>query len=218
MTGNVWSWLNFLTVVVLTALLFLLLVWIFVPLGQIVGRQMNLVPQALTSYSWNLLGSLMGILAFLAVSRLTLPPWIWLGIVLVGFAMLQASVKDRMLLMSLVVPLVLLLHDPSSHDHYTIWTPYQQIEYTRTHAENGDFARGELKVNHTGYQAIVNLSESFLGSSSQAASRGAERESLQHILSVCGHCTKRIDRGLRNRERRGGGFTAQQFFRRRRRD
>ena len=82
MTGNVWSWLNFLTVVVLTALLFLLLVWIFVPLGQIVGRQMNLAPQALTSYSWNLLGSLMGILAFLAVSRLTLPPWIWLGIVL----------------------------------------------------------------------------------------------------------------------------------------
>jgi hypothetical protein len=162
MNGNVWNWLDYLAVVLLTAILFLLLVWIFVPLGQIVGRQMNLAPKALTSYSWNLLGSLIGILSFLTVSRMMLQPWVWLGIVLVGFAMLQATAKDRALLVSLLVPLVLLLHDPSSRDHYTIWTPYQQIEYTRAYAENGDFARGELKVNHTGYQAIVNLSPSFL--------------------------------------------------------
>jgi SAM-dependent methyltransferase len=161
-TGNVWNWLNFLAVVLLTAILFLLLVWIFVPLGQIVGRQMNLAPKALTSYSWNLLGSLLGILTFLAVSRMMLPPWVWLGIVLAGAAMLQATAKDRLLLLSLVIPLVLLLLDPSSRDHYAIWTPYQQIEYTRSYAANGDFARGELKVNHTGYQAIVNLSAEFL--------------------------------------------------------
>lgn len=161
-TGSVWNWLNFLAVVSLTAILFLLLVWIFVPLGQVVGRQMNLAPKALTSYSWNLLGSLLGILSFLAVSRMMLQPWVWLGIVLAGFAMLQTAAKDRVLLLSLLVPLVLLLHDPASRDHYAIWTPYQQIEYSRTYAENGDFARGELKVNHTGYQAIVNLSADFL--------------------------------------------------------
>ncbi len=160
--GNVWSWLDLLAVVLLTAILFLLLVWIFVPLGQIVGRQMNLAPRVLTSYSWNLIGSLMGILSFLAVSRMMLQPWVWLGIVLAGYAMLQATAKDRALVFSLLVPLALLLHDPSSRDHYTIWTPYQQIEYSRSYAANGDFVVGGLKVNHTGYQAIVDLSAAFL--------------------------------------------------------
>ena len=160
--GNVWNWIDFLAVVLLTAILFLLLVWIFVPLGQIVGRQMNLAPKSLTGYSWNLFGSLLGILSFLAVSRMMLQPWVWLGIVVAGFAVLQSTAKDRTLLLALLIPVALLLHDPSSRDHYTIWTPYQQIEYSRAYAENGDFARGELKVNHTGYQAIVNLSESFL--------------------------------------------------------
>ena len=161
-SGNVWNWVNFSAVVLLTAILFLLLVWIFVPLGQIVGRQMNLAPKALTGYSWNLFGSLLGIVSFLAVSRVMLQPWVWLGIVLVGFALLQATAKDRWLLLSLLLPLILLLHDSSTRDHYAIWTPYQQIEYTRSYAENGDFMQGELKVNHTGYQAIVNLSPSFL--------------------------------------------------------
>jgi spermidine synthase len=161
-TGKVWNWLNFLAVAGLTAILFLLLVWIFVPLGQMVGRQMNLAPKSLTGYSWNLLGSLLGILSFLAVSRMMLEPWVWLGIVVAGFALLQATAQDKMLVLSLLVPLGFLLHDPSSRDRYAIWTPYQQIEYTRAYAENGDFARGELKVNHTGYQAIVNLSADFL--------------------------------------------------------
>jgi hypothetical protein len=34
----------------LSALLFLFVVWVFVPLGQVVGRQMNLTPKPLTAY------------------------------------------------------------------------------------------------------------------------------------------------------------------------
>ncbi|HET7890997.1 MAG TPA: hypothetical protein VFL34_05705 [Candidatus Sulfotelmatobacter sp.] len=160
--GGVWNWLDLVSIVLLTVILFLLLVWIFVPLGQIVGRQMNLAPKTLTSYSWNLAGSLMGILAFFAVSRMMLQPWVWLGVVLAGFAMLQETAKDRALVLSLLLPLALLLHDPSSRDHYTIWTPYQQIDYSRFYSPNGDFIMGGLKVNHTGYQAIVDLSADFL--------------------------------------------------------
>jgi spermidine synthase len=159
---RVWNWLDFLGVALLTAILFLLLVWIFIPLGQIVGRQMNLAPKPLTGYSWNLLGSLVGILAFLAASRMMLPPWVWLGLVLAGFALLQARARDRSLLFFLLIPLVMLLHDPATPDHYSFWTPYQQIEYTRIYAENGDFANGKVNVNHAGYQAIVNLSDGFL--------------------------------------------------------
>jgi SAM-dependent methyltransferase len=145
-----------------SALLFLLLVWVFVPLGQEVGRQINLARKPLTAYSLNLAASLAGILAFLAASRLMFPPWVWLGIVLLGFALLQTHRHDRLLLATLLIPLVLLLHDPSDRDHYSLWTPYQQIEFIRQHGSSGEMIGGLVWVNHVGYQMIVNLASDFL--------------------------------------------------------
>lgn len=155
--------LGFVFAAALSALLFLLVVWVFVPLGQEVGRQMNLAPRPLVAYSQNLAASLAGILAFLAASRLMLPPWFWLGIVLLGFALLQPTAERRILLGSLLVPLILLLHDPSSRDHYSLWTPYQQINFTRQYAPNGEMSGGMVQVNHVGYQIIVDLASDFLG-------------------------------------------------------
>jgi spermidine synthase len=158
-SGNL---LGFATAAALSALLFLLVVWVFVPLGQVVGRQMNLTPKPLTAYSLNLAASLAGILAFLGASRLMLPPWVWMGIVLLGFALLQSDKERRILLGALLIPLVLLLHDPSDRDHYTLWTPYQQIRFTRLYASNGEMSGGIVSVNHIGYQFIVNLTTDFL--------------------------------------------------------
>jgi len=161
-TGNSWHWIRFLGGAIVAAVLFLLIVWIFVPLGQTVSRQMDRAPSSLSAYSWNLLGSLAGILAFLGVSRLMMPPAFWLGAVLVGFALLQTPSTAKLLVASLVLPLALLLHDPSDADHYSMWTPYQQVQYTRHYDPHGDFWGGEVWVNHAGYQYIVNLSSSFL--------------------------------------------------------
>lgn len=158
-TGNL---LGFVTAAVLSALLFLLVGWVFVPLGQVVGRQMNLTPRPLVAYSLNLAASLAGILAFLVASWLMLPPWVWMGIVLLGFALLQRSTERQILLGGLLIPLVLVLHDPSDRDHYTLWTPYQQIHFSRVYASNGEMAGGNMQVNHTWYQSIVNLSPDFL--------------------------------------------------------
>ncbi|HLJ88891.1 MAG TPA: hypothetical protein VKZ53_18880 [Candidatus Angelobacter sp.] len=161
-TGSSLHWARFVGGAFIAAVLFLLVLWIFVPLGQTVSRQMDRAPSPLSAYSWNLLGSLAGILAFLGASRLMLPPWLWLGVVLLGFALLQTEKRSQLLFGSLVVPLVLLLHDPATADSYTMWTPYQQIQYTRHYAENGDFWGGEVWANHAGYQYIVNLSAPFL--------------------------------------------------------
>jgi len=160
--GNVWSWGRFLNAAMLAAMLFLMLIWIFVPLGQIVSRQLDLAPKTLSAYSWNLLGSLAGILAFLGVCWLMLPPSVWLGVVLVGFAVLQDTPRDRIVLAACLLPLVLVLHDPASRDHYSFWTPYQQINFTRFLTPEGGFLIDYVEVNHTGYQAIVNLSPEYL--------------------------------------------------------
>jgi spermidine synthase len=162
-TGTSWHWARFLLGSLVAMVLFLLVVWIFVPLGQTVSRQMDRAASTLSAYSWNLLGSLAGILAFLGASRLMLPPSFWLGGVLVGFAFLQTRWKARFALVGLLAPLVLLLHEPSDADHYSMWTPYQQIQYTRHYDSHGEFWGGEVWVNHAGYQYIVNLSSAFLG-------------------------------------------------------
>lgn len=173
-TGNTWHWARFLGGALIASVLFLLIVWIFVPLGQTVSRQMDRAPSTLSAYSWNLLGSLAGILAFLGVSRMMLSPQFWLGAVLLGFGFLQVKTGAKLVVVSLLLPLILLLHEPADADHWAMWTPYQQVQYTRHYDPHGDFWGGEVWVNHAGYQYIVNLSAPFL-----AAHPGLVKEAVE---------------------------------------
>ena len=161
-TGNNSNWLQYGMAVLVAGALFLLIVSVFVPLGQTVSRQMDLAPSALRAYSWNLVGSLVGVVAFFAVSLLMLPPAVWLGAVVIGFAFLQTSRRDIVLVASLIVPLVLLLHGEAGPDTTVLWTPYQQVQYTPVHTPDGEVYGGVMRVNHALYQKIVNLSDEFL--------------------------------------------------------
>jgi spermidine synthase len=161
-TGTARHWPSFLAAALITGLLLVLITCVFVPLGQTVSRQVELASRPLHGYSWNLAASLAGILAFFAVSWFDLPPSVWLGAIFVGLAFLQAKKRDRIALASLVVPAVLLLHDVSTPFHFSLWTPYQQLEVEQTNFSDGEFGRALVKVNHTGYQFVVNLSPDFL--------------------------------------------------------
>src|SRR5262249_44451318 len=79
------------------------------------------------------------------------------------FALLQAEAPGKKVIFSLLVPVALLLYDPSTPTHYVFWTPYQQIEYSRIYVKpDREPGGGLVLVNHTGYQAIINLSPDFL--------------------------------------------------------
>jgi hypothetical protein len=59
----------------------------FVPLGQIVGRQLDLFRrrgEALSGYCWDLFGSLVGVAGFAFVSFLELFPWTWFIIIFIA--------------------------------------------------------------------------------------------------------------------------------------
>ncbi len=149
--------------VTVTAILLFLITYVFIPIGQTVSHQIELAPRPLYGYSWNLAGSLAGILAFFAVSWLALPPAVWFTIVLAGMALLQSNRSDTIRIAAAVLPVALLLVDPSAPHHFNLWTPYQQIELEDENFPNGELSRTEIRVNHTGYQVIVNLSSGFLG-------------------------------------------------------
>jgi hypothetical protein len=67
----------------------------FVPLGQIVGRQLDLFRrrgEALSGYCWDLFGSLVGVAGFAFVSFLELFPWAWFTIIfIVSLAFLRRT-------------------------------------------------------------------------------------------------------------------------------
>jgi hypothetical protein len=60
---------KFLAAAAFLAIGFWLISQIFLPLGQVVSRQMDLAPNSLHAYSWNLVGSLAGIVVFSLASR-----------------------------------------------------------------------------------------------------------------------------------------------------
>ena len=153
---------GFLLAVLVITILLLLLTYIFIPIGQTVSHQIELAPRPLYGYSWNLAGSLVGILAFFAVSWLALPPAIWFTIVLAGVAMLQSNRSDTFRLAAAILPAAILLIDPSTPHHFNLWTPYQQIELEDENFPDGELSRTEIRVNHTSYQTMVNLSPDFL--------------------------------------------------------
>ena len=156
------NWTVFLLAAALITILLWLITSIFIPLGQTVSRQIELAPRPLYGYSWNLAGSLAGILVFFAVSWLALPPPIWFVALLVGMALLAYERPEKLLLVAAILPVALLLHDPSTPHHFNLWTPYQQIEVEKVTLPDGEIVATNIRVNHTGYQFIVNLSPDFL--------------------------------------------------------
>jgi len=162
-TGTMHDATGFLLAVAVTTILLLLITCIFIPIGQTVSRQIEIAPRPLYGYSWNLAGSLVGILAFFAVSWMALPPAVWFTIVLAAMALLQPDRGDRIRVAAAILPAALLLVDPATPHHFNLWTPYQQIEVEDENFPSGELSRTEIRVNHTGYQVIVNLSPDFLG-------------------------------------------------------
>lgn len=156
------NWTTFILALALTTVLLWLITSIFIPLGQTVSRQIELAPRPLYGYSWNLAGSLAGILVFFAVSWLALPPPIWFVALLVGMALIACERPEKLLLVAATLPVALLLHDPSTPSHFTLWTPYQQIDVEKITLPDGDIVATNIRVNHTGYQYVVNLSQDFL--------------------------------------------------------
>ena len=161
-TSQPWSWVQFVVAAIVAGILLFFVASVFIPLGQVVSRQMDLAPRTLAAYSWNLVGSLAGIAGFFAICGRMLPPTVWLPGILAGIAALQRRLSHALLVASLVLPAAAVLREASTPDHYPIWTPYQQIELERVNFPDGQLLGYNLRVNHVGYQTMGDLSSGFL--------------------------------------------------------
>src|SRR5271167_5029056 len=174
-SGTVRHWPDFLVAVLMVAALLLLVACIFIPLGQVVSRQLELATRPLQGYSWNLAASLLGILTFFAVSWFALGPAVWMAVIFLGMGLLQPGLRRALVFASLAIPAAFLLHDVSTPQRSTIWTPYQTIDYERLNFPDGEFLKAIIEVNHTGYQFMVDLSPEFLQRHPRLLAEAADR-------------------------------------------
>jgi hypothetical protein len=134
----------------------------FHPVGQALGRWMDTHPRPIAAYSANILGSLVGIALFDAVTVARTSPWLWLLGAGVGLAALAWTAEDRApakvaaALLALALPL--LARTPPGVA--ALWSPYQKLTIGPLLAPTaaGEVSCGvRVDVNNTFHQVLVDL-------------------------------------------------------------
>ncbi len=172
---------SFATVVSLAVLACVAL--LFHPLGQWLGRMMDAYPRPIAAYSANVLGSLVGIVAFVSLTALWLPPWLWLAVACVGLTGLAARAEEplvqRGLGMALAAAIVLGAWQARQPD--TIWSPYQKLTVAPlfdTTVKGAARQCGEqIFVNGVIYQLLLDLDPAHMAAEPVRATRGEVEQS-----------------------------------------
>jgi SAM-dependent methyltransferase len=130
---------------------FIFIAFMFVGLGQVLGRAFDAYPHRIRGYTLNIGGSLAGILGFSVLSFAQWPPIIWFLIGSVGIAYLlyQSGGLTRLRGLALVAFLALIAvplikPDPRTE---TRWSPYYAVVRNK--------ASGVIDVNGIGHQRMV---------------------------------------------------------------
>jgi SAM-dependent methyltransferase len=142
--------------------LFSLTVFVFVPIGQLVGWHLENAPNGLRAYSVNIAGSLAGILLYTALCFIAQPPAVWFAFGAVLFAgalapqaRLAALAGGGMLLCA-----ALAAQGPPEGTR-VLWSPYQKLTLTPVR-QGADTVRFDLSTNDSWYQQIINLSPAWV--------------------------------------------------------
>jgi SAM-dependent methyltransferase len=134
----------------------------FLCLGQKLAQEMDRFPP-LRGYSWNLLGSLAGTLAFSLFSFLALPPLTWFALtaVLAAWLMRRQRLVAKLGLLAFV-PVLLVV---AGQQQRSIWSMYNKI-FTSPPDRAGSF---RLVANQDYHQLALNLTDRWVGLSRNLA-------------------------------------------------
>lgn len=133
---------------------FLLTALAFLPIGQLCGRLLQRRP-SLTAYGFNLLGSLIGVLAIFMISYLWTPPVVWFALGFAGLVVFQIH-NPRVLLLGTLAALIslMVLAWPVHFLSERVYSPYQMLERNR-----GNYGLTMISAGGHYYQRIHNLAD-----------------------------------------------------------
>ena len=157
-----------------TLVIFFVVVFIFMPLGQVLGRAMSDYKETIRAYSLNIIASILGIAYFSRISFLYTPPWFWFMLALGVFAIIfLLSTQERNLqnLASVLICLMLIIatmmiSPPIKFGRIIVWSPYQKLEFHSLIDREKNIQKGYIiDVNNVGYMTL--LSHEYTGELSQ---------------------------------------------------
>ncbi len=137
----------------------------FLLLGYLVGRELdNFAP--LRAYTINIVGSLLGILGFMAISYFSSPPLIWFAILFVLFFWFLRKHRRAWVAMAGVSLLFLVYLHYKPEPNRLVWSPYYKItlipSYVKSRVSEDQLFRGySLKVNEDSHQTAFDFSDDF---------------------------------------------------------
>lgn len=193
----------------LNGFFFLVLALALVGLGQEMGRAFNRVPNRVQAYSFNILGSLVGIALFAACSWWQLPPVWWFLPVAIGtgyFLAVHLSLRGptvRWILGGiLLAPLAAILWlasltsgpylVPGIASGYHLWSPYYRIDYNRL--------QRSIDVNLISHQGMVsrdnNLAPAFAYSLPHILNRDSGGRPFDNVLIIGAGSGNDVSRAL----------------------
>ncbi len=144
-----------------------LLMMMFVPFGQFLGRLFNEHDRPLRAYGVNILGSITGVWFFAVLSWFSTPPAIWFAVggfgclpFLLGRRRLQQVLLAGCLLIASVLGLV-----EMRTSELNVWSPYQKLTVRPLNLSiKGRTIRYgySVLVNSTGYMLMTNYTPQFM--------------------------------------------------------
>ena len=130
----------------------------FIPIGHMISILMQPL-EGLKAYSFNLIGSLLGILLFIILSFFWMPPLVWILISYLIFLVINKKNKEKNLFSGgCVILLVVLLSSFIKDKKETIYSPYQNISIEHLTTPQNPVI---IQTSHLFYQALLNLSENL---------------------------------------------------------
>jgi SAM-dependent methyltransferase len=153
LANKFWALGKFLSVVVVV---FGLCVAVFLALGEKLGQLLDPFPP-IQAYTLNILGSLLGVLAFSGISYAQWPPTVWFTL---GFGLLLLILERRKWA---AIILGLTLVAISLVPRQALWSPYYRIDLSALHEDEANPQSAiigyNLNVNHDYHQRMLNLEE-----------------------------------------------------------
>ena len=144
--------------VLLLPAIFFVVVALFTTVAQRMGREMSTLP-SLAAYSWNLAGSLTGVVVLGVISWAELPPAVWFGIAAVVATPLLLSAEPgappsrRLAGVAGVLTLAATILVVVAISKNTLWSPYYKIVVTQ---QDDDIV---VEVNNIFHQSMAPLDQ-----------------------------------------------------------
>lgn len=136
---------------------------IFVPIGRILGCLMDGHPRPIEAYSYNILGSLVGIWAFVLCGMFYQPPGAWflivVGLMTVFFLGNATQHRSINLALLFIIVCTFWLGGADKNAIRVLWSPYQKLVVTQSDPVKYPSFRYFVTVNNSWYQGIQDLSD-----------------------------------------------------------